>query len=77
MKAHMAWLQSLCELAIAIVHYHCAVRAAALDGANCPLYVVNAECWPEGISAGPLNERHARVYNSRPEYGKSDGECKL
>ena len=59
---HMTRLLRLCELAIAVVHQHCTLGAAALDGLDRPLYGVNAQCRPQRVATGPLNERHTRLY---------------
>lgn len=63
-QTYMAGLQLLCEFAITIVHNHSALGAAGFDGLDGLFYDVNAERWPEGISAGPLNKRHTCVYRS-------------
>ena len=71
LQTYMAGLQSLGELAIAVVHHHSAPGAAGLDGRDCLPYGVNAERRPQGVSTGPLDERHTRV--CKPMTSLSDG----
>ena len=61
LQTYMTGLHCLGKLAIAVVHHHSALGAAGLDGLDRFPYGVNAERWPEGISTGPLDERHTCV----------------
>ena len=58
----MAGLLRFREFSIAVVHQHCALGAAALNGLDSPLYGINAQRRPQRIATGPLNERHTRLY---------------